>query len=115
MWFSHAFQKTNKQTKENQKNPTKLQLPFALALSLANFFAFSKMSAMDGDVILFEENVYFMRIHNLGLTTGRSFLFTAVMHFPIAARAPSLHASCCDTDTCLYVDICTWIYLSVAV
>ncbi len=33
-----------------EKYFTKLQLPFALALSLANFFAFLKMSGMDGVV-----------------------------------------------------------------
>ncbi len=44
---------------------TKLQMPFDLAWSLANFFSFSKMSAMDSVVTLFEENVYFIRIYKL--------------------------------------------------
>ncbi len=55
MCFSHTFQS------KKAKNLTKLQLSFALAVSLANFFAFSKTSAMDGVVNLFEENVYFMK------------------------------------------------------
>ncbi len=41
------------------------QLPFAFALSLTNISAFSKPSAMDGVVTLFEENVCFVRIYKL--------------------------------------------------
>ncbi len=44
---------------------TKLQLPFVLALSLTNLFAFSKTSTMDGVLNLFQENVYFMKIYKL--------------------------------------------------
>ncbi len=58
MCFSPTYQKTH-------KSLTKSQLPFALALSLAKCFAFLKMSAMDGVVSLFKENVYFIRTYKL--------------------------------------------------
>ncbi len=50
---------------KEKKSFTKLQLPFALALSLANFFAFSKTSVKGGVVTLFKENLYFIRIFKL--------------------------------------------------
>ncbi len=46
MHLSHAFQRKKSCTKS----------PFALALLLANLFAFSETSVMDGVVILFKEN-----------------------------------------------------------